>query len=349
MKKKIAIIGHFGGNEIFNDGQTVKTKILYDELIKISNLEILKIDTYYKRKNPCKLMWDTLLGILQVKEVIVLLSGNGMRVYFPLLYMVSRMMNINVYHDVIGGNLDAYVIKYPRFKKYLNGFCVNWIETQGLKHRLEEVGITNCRLLPNFKRLRCISEDELSISEGNVYRFCTFSRVMKEKGIEEAIEAIHLVNKQMNNAVCELDIYGVVDESYKLRFDEILGKCSSKVNYCGVVPYDKSVEVIKNYYGLLFPTYWKGEGFPGTIIDAFSAALPVIATEWGSNGEFVKNKVNGVLYPNKDFENLESAIMYLIVNKDKMLEIKRACLRTAMIYQPDEYIKQIVDYIAEKK
>ena len=30
--KKIAIIGHFGGNENILDGQTIKTKILYDEL-----------------------------------------------------------------------------------------------------------------------------------------------------------------------------------------------------------------------------------------------------------------------------------------------------------------------------
>ena len=31
--KKIAIIGHFGGSENLLDGQTIKTKILYDELI----------------------------------------------------------------------------------------------------------------------------------------------------------------------------------------------------------------------------------------------------------------------------------------------------------------------------
>ena len=30
--KEIAIIGHFGGNEEILDGQTVKTKILYNEL-----------------------------------------------------------------------------------------------------------------------------------------------------------------------------------------------------------------------------------------------------------------------------------------------------------------------------
>lgn len=34
MAKKIAIIGHFGGNETFLDGQTVKTKVLCAEFEK---------------------------------------------------------------------------------------------------------------------------------------------------------------------------------------------------------------------------------------------------------------------------------------------------------------------------
>ena len=38
-KNKLGIIGHFGGNKKFLDGQTVKTKILYEELEKKNELE----------------------------------------------------------------------------------------------------------------------------------------------------------------------------------------------------------------------------------------------------------------------------------------------------------------------
>ena len=31
-KKTVGIIGHFGGKKVFLDGQTIKTKILYEEL-----------------------------------------------------------------------------------------------------------------------------------------------------------------------------------------------------------------------------------------------------------------------------------------------------------------------------
>ena len=50
--KTIAMIGHFGGQENFTDGQTVKTKNLYKELSEQTDWEILIVDTYYKNKNP---------------------------------------------------------------------------------------------------------------------------------------------------------------------------------------------------------------------------------------------------------------------------------------------------------
>jgi glycosyltransferase involved in cell wall biosynthesis len=53
------------------------------------------------------------------------------------------------------------------------------------------------------------------------------------------------------------------------------------VVYGGVVPFNKSVEVLKDYFAVLFPTYYEGEGFAGTIIDAHSAGVPIIASGGG--------------------------------------------------------------------
>ena len=186
--KKIAIIGHFGGNENILDGQTIKTKILYDELKAASSFEIQKVDTYYKRRNPIKLIKDTLSCIFTTKDIIVLLSGNGMRFYFPILFFSKKVLKSRIYHDVIGGNLDQYVCEYPKFKKYLNSFEVNLVETKSMKDKLVLQGINNCEVMPNFKRLKIASIKPEEIKEP--YRFCMFSRVMKEKGVEDAVKAV---------------------------------------------------------------------------------------------------------------------------------------------------------------
>lgn len=343
--KEIAIIGHFGGNEEILDGQTIKTNILYNELQSTTSWKIRKVDTYYKTKKPLKLLWNTIKCLISTKHIIVLLSRNGMRFYFPILSFCSNLFGTKVYHDLIGGSLDKLVLRHPNFKIYLNNFKVNWVESAGLKQRLQKLGITNCEVIPNFKRLNVLTTYCEDYKEP--YRFCIFSRVMKEKGIEKAIEAIEAINQSYGKEVCKLDIYGRIDNRYKANFENLMLNVSRSINYKGIVPYDKSVEAIKDYYALLFPTCWDGEGFPGTIVDAFSAALPVIATDWNCNAEIVDNMVNGIIYPNDDIRDLRSAIEWCIFHRREVIGWKKNCLQKARKYQPDSYIQQIIKSLEE--
>jgi glycosyltransferase involved in cell wall biosynthesis len=51
-------------------------------------------------------------------------------------------------------------------------------------------------------------------------------------------------------------------------------------------------KVLRDYFALLFPIYYIGEGFAGTAIDAFSAGVPVIASDWKYNSEVIKEGIN---------------------------------------------------------
>ena len=345
--KKIAIIGHFGGNENISDGQTVKTKILYEELSANTGWSIKKIDTYYKNKNPIKLFAQTIVTLISTKDIIILLSRNGMRFYFPILCFASRFLKTRVYHDVIGGNLDSYIRKYPKFVNYLNSFKVNWVETNQLKKRMEGYGVKNCEVMPNFKRLNIISEAAITFHEKKPISYCTFSRVMKEKGIEDAISAVESVNSDANEQICTLDIYGPIDARYKARFEEVMNQVTVAVRYQGIVPFDESVETIKDYSALLFPSYWDGEGFPGTIVDAYSAGLPVIATDWNCNAELIKDGKTGFLYSRSEENGLKYSILKLM--EANIYEMKKNCLAEAHKYTPDRWIDKIIDTITMQK
>ena len=54
----IGIIGHFGGKESFNDGQTVKTMNIYNGLLNSGISTIDKIATYYNKRKPIKLLYN---------------------------------------------------------------------------------------------------------------------------------------------------------------------------------------------------------------------------------------------------------------------------------------------------
>ena len=342
--KKVTIIGHFGGNTNMLDGQTIKTKILYSELKERTDWKIYRVDTYYRRHNPFRLLWDSCKGIVGSHNIIVLLSKGGMRIYFPILYYVSKWFHKNIFHDVIGGKLPEYVRDIPGFHKYISNFKHNWVETETIKKALEAQGIYNCTVVPNFKNISVVPLEQLECHFDEPFRFCTFSRVIKEKGIEDAVNAVDSINKKYGRTVCELDIYGYIDKAYEKQFESfMMNKTAS--HYCGLVDYDKSVEVISSYYALLFPTYWKGEGFPGTLVDALSAGLPVIASDWNFNKDIIKNGETGILFPSELASDLESAMCLLMEKKNIIGLYKQNCVHAAEFYGADRHMKYIIQSI----
>lgn len=337
----VVIIGHFGGNDKFNDGQTVKTIAVYDALRRYGVSNVKKIDTYYIRNNPIKFCLAFLCGLIKYKKYIVLVSINGRRILFPFLCFMSRFMGKEIYHYAIGGRLAKEVNENHRWKKYISSFEGNWVESIDLADQLQKLGIKNAVYLPNFKKLGILTENELCTRYQEPYRFCTFSRVIKEKGIEDAITAIQTVNSEVGKQVVTLDIYGSIGDSYLDYFDKVIESADS-CKYQGVISANKSVEVLKNYYALLFPSYWKGEGMPGTIIDAFSSGIPVIARRWQYCDEMIQHKKTGYIYDFESPEKLKDMILYAIEHVDETVAMKVNCLNKSKEYSEECVIKKII-------
>lgn len=343
MGKKIGIIGHFGGGNDFLDGQTVKTKILYREL-KDRGLDIYCVDTFYNTTNKAKLLIDSIKCIIKCKTIIILLSGNGMKIYFPMMYWAKKLLGRRIFHDVIGGNLVEYVEKYPKYKKYLSSFNENWVEFTQLKKGLAEAGINNCQVVPNFKKLN-LNAAHLVIDDDAKHKLCIFSRVMKEKGVTDAIKAVHNHNIE-NEYKFFLEIWGPIDESYKNEFEKLIIDYPNEFKYMGKVDYSKSVESLTDHLALLFPTYWKGEGFPGTIVDAYAAGLPVIASDWNANSELIDNYRTGWVYPNSQCVDLSGSLKWIADNSDELIEMRTEAHKKANEFMPDKWIEVIIDKLS---
>ena len=87
----VCIIGHFAEGKECLDGQTVKTKTVYNELTKENlNLNIAKIDTFEWRKHPVKLLLVTCHQYFKSKNIIIMLSRNGMKFFSPILYFFTN-------------------------------------------------------------------------------------------------------------------------------------------------------------------------------------------------------------------------------------------------------------------
>lgn len=337
--KKAAIIGHFGFGLNCLDGQTVKTKIIADQLCKIyGGDKIIKYDTHGSLKSLLKAPFVCLSAMLKSKNVIILPAHNGLRIYAPLLSFIKKFSKTKLHYVVIGGWLPEMLGNKPHLEKCLKKFDAIYVETVVMKKALQDKGFKNVTVMPNCKDLTILKEDKLVYTTGQPYKLCTFSRVMKEKGIEDAINAVKRVNEKFGKTVFTLDIYGNVDAGQKEWFDQLQITFPEYVKYCGAVQFDKSVEVLKNYFALLFPTFYDGEGFAGTLIDAYSAGVPVIASDWRYNREIVNDSV-GLVFPTKDVNILCAILEKCKSDPMAINNLKINCLKESKKFLPETVIK----------
>ena len=333
MKRKIGIIGRIADGVDLFDGQTVKTRNLKDILSDINqNSELYVVDTYNYQKNIFSVMFKSLLCLMKCDKIVLSISINGRKVFFPFFYYVNKIFKRDIYHSLIGGRLASNIEKYPSWKKYINSFRANWVESHELVEALNELGVSNAVYLPNFKNIKKIESLEYYELK-KPFKFCTFSRVQEQKGIADAINTVRTINEKYGYLKVKLDIYGPIDTDYIDSFNKIINENSSCVDYKGCTDPSKSVDAIKEYFMLLFPTRYYNEGIPGTIIDAMAAGVPVIASKWHYCDEMILNKVNGLVYKFGNEEGLFNLIDYAINNADEVVNMKENCLVRA-----DEYL-----------
>jgi len=115
----------------------------------------------------------------------------------------------------------------------------HWFEYESGAAHLREKGVHNVEVLPNCKVLTPVSVASCSAprAAGGAMRFCTFSRVMEEKGITDAAESVAALAAR--GVPCELDIYGAVDVAYRGTLELLLEKHAGTVRYCGTVDSEK--------------------------------------------------------------------------------------------------------------
>ncbi len=342
--KKASVIGHFGGKNTFYDGQTIKTKIVTQELEKALGSEnVRRIDTYGWKKNPFKLLINCFLAVEHSEHVIFMSDEGGIKIFPWLLRLYNVFGKCSLHYVVIGGWLVQFLEKHKFFTFCLKGFDNIFAETTGMTRGLEQLGFKNVTLMPNFKNLSPLTEDRLYVDAKEPYSFCTFSRVMREKGIEDAVRAIRAVNAQFGRTVCKLDIYGAVEPDETEWFRTLSSEFGEEIRYCGAVPYDQTTEVLKSYFALLFPTFYPKEGIPGTIIDAYAAGLPVIASRWNSFEDIIDHGITGIGYPYLKNEYLKKIISDLIRNPDQITIMKTNCLKKAEQFIPANVMKILLE------
>lgn len=138
--------------------------------------------------------------------------------------------------------------------------------------------------------------------------FVLISRMLRDKGIIEFVEASKLVSKSEE---CDFLLVGSPDHNNPntLREDEIRTLCSdTKVSYIG---FEREIRnILRECDIFVLPTYY-GEGIPKAILEAQACGLPVIASNIAGCREVIDDGLTGVLVPPRNPAKLADAMLRL--------------------------------------
>ena len=134
--------------------------------------------------------------------------------------------------------------------------------------------------------------------EDDQVRFLYVGRMMREKGIEELLEAA----KQLHDDDTEFALLGYPDEDYQDRLDAY-----EKEGYIKQLGFDPDVHAyIRNASALVLPTYH--EGMSNVLMEASATGRPVIATNISGCKEIFEEGVTGFSCEPKSSEDLIRAL-----------------------------------------
>lgn len=138
-------------------------------------------------------------------------------------------------------------------------------------------------------------------SETEKIKFIYIARIMKAKGIEEFLEAAHLIKKDYPET--EFHICGYCEENYKEIIEE--KEEMQEIIYHGLV--EDVIEYEKMCHCIVLPSFHP-EGISNTLLEAAASARPIITTNRTGCKETVEDNVTGYLIKERNSGDLRDKI-----------------------------------------
>lgn len=166
-----------------------------------------------------------------------------------------------------------------------------------------------------FDRTEEVEKASLKLVKKNYFTFIFIGRVVKDKGINELVNAFNRLTAELNNI--RLIIVGPMEND----LDPILPKTKDLIKTNNNIEFMGYQEDVRPFFSasdaLVFPSY--REGFPNVVMQAGAMGLPSIVTDINGCNEIIIDGKNGIIIPPKDEKALYDAMKLFVTDKDMVL------------------------------
>lgn len=345
-KQRIVFIGGIGNPSEFG-GELTKNKELIHQ-IRSLGYTVYSIDSYKCHHNILRLLRFAIkmifaLFFLHHATFLFSTSFGNMR---PIIkFMAYLPFRYRIIYWVIGGSLANKIESGEISKKDLGPINLFIVEGLKMQNKMKACGYESVRYVPNFKTIGDLPAKE-HFSDNKIH-FVFLSRIVVDKGCNYILESARQLNNEGLGGKFMIDFYGTIDDDYK---DSFINDIESLDNVCynGYINLfnKEGYEKLARYNVMLFPTYWMGEGFPGVIIDSYKCGLPIIASDWHLNSEFVRDGITGLLIPTHSQLALTDAMRSIIDKTVDVAQLSENCNKEVWKYDTATLVtRELIDDI----
>ncbi len=344
----VSILGNFNLGSDTCSGQIIKTRMISEEVKKHFD-DVLIADTAGGLRFIFKMPFVIFSLLRKSKNIIIMPAQNGIHLIPLVLIAFNVFFHRRLHYIVIGGWLPDFLRRYWHLRLLLKRIDRIYVETANMQRQIARYGITDAIVMSNCKSINILTENDIerqeNIRNDKPLRLCTFSRVMKEKGIEDAVKAVIECNIRLQTEAFALDIYGEVISGQHKWFEDVMRGVPHYISHKGQIGYKESTKKLQAYYMLLFPTFYSGEGHAGTLIDALASGLPVVATDWHDNASIITDGKTGFITPAKDYKSMADKLVKVYQQPELIKQMRLNCIKKAQEYLPKKIIAILINEI----
>ncbi|EME8150466.1 glycosyltransferase, partial [Enterococcus faecium] len=168
--------------------------------------------------------------------------------------------------------------------------------------------------------------------KSDVIKFVFISRLMKEKGIEQYLEAAEIIKKEYPNT--EFHICGFAEQDYEKKLTSL--QKSGIIIYHGMVIDIRKLLI--DMHCTIHPSYYP-EGISNVLLESASSGRPLITTNHVGCREVINKNKNGYLFQPKNTDDLVIQIKKFL---DLSYEEKRDMGKESRKYVSERFSRDIV-------
>ncbi len=242
--------------------------------LKTNNIDLVHINPSLDLKSLIRDGMFVLLARLNNKKIVVFF--HGWQKSFEAQIERSFVWMFKFFF----GKIDAFIVLAEEFKKTLERWGI-------IQPIYRVVTVIDEDMLLGFDIQDALKKRQTS----EKWRVLFLSRILRDKGIYETIEAVSLLKAKY--PMIELIVAGDGDELENVK-SLVHNRNVSNVTFVGYVRGEEKRHIFEKSQVFCYPTYY-GEGLPTCAIEAIAYGLPVVTRPVGGLADFFKNEEHGFI------------------------------------------------------